>query len=176
MLPQLHDEARRIALTLDEREREEHARLRRARARRAARDAITDGPDRARSVGMSRARDGTRSRSATAHELVLRARGLDRRPAGRGGTSRATRWHRLKLQADHLIAEAEAQAAEEAQRRRAAILSAARAEAARLTEAGIRRAADLTAIADPATRRRTSPQSSAAVLPQRTRSSPGEVS
>ena len=51
VLPKLHDEARRIALTLDEREREEHARLRRARARRAARDTITDGQDHARNVG-----------------------------------------------------------------------------------------------------------------------------
>jgi V/A-type H+-transporting ATPase subunit D len=39
VLPRLHDETRQIALTLDEREREEHARLRRARSRRAARDA-----------------------------------------------------------------------------------------------------------------------------------------
>jgi V/A-type H+-transporting ATPase subunit D len=43
VLPRLHDEARRIALTLDEREREEHARLRRARARRAARDTVAGG-------------------------------------------------------------------------------------------------------------------------------------
>jgi V/A-type H+-transporting ATPase subunit D len=43
VLPRLHDETRQIALTLDEREREEHARLRRARARRAARDAATAG-------------------------------------------------------------------------------------------------------------------------------------
>lgn len=50
VLRQLHDEARRIALTLDEREREEHARLRRARARRAARDATTNGPGRTRSA------------------------------------------------------------------------------------------------------------------------------
>lgn len=50
VLPQLHDEARRIALTLDEREREEHARLRRARSRRASCDATTDGPDRPRSA------------------------------------------------------------------------------------------------------------------------------
>ncbi len=35
LLPRLHDEARRIMLTLDEREREEHARLRRTRDRRA---------------------------------------------------------------------------------------------------------------------------------------------
>lgn len=50
VLPQLQEEARRIALTLDEREREEHARLRRARARRASRDATTDEPDRTRSA------------------------------------------------------------------------------------------------------------------------------
>lgn len=48
VLPRLHDEARRITLTLDEREREEHARLRRARARRTSRDATSDGPDRSR--------------------------------------------------------------------------------------------------------------------------------
>ncbi len=51
VLPKLHDEARQIALTLDEREREEHARLRRARSRRAARDTISDGQDHARRVG-----------------------------------------------------------------------------------------------------------------------------
>jgi V/A-type H+-transporting ATPase subunit D len=45
VLPQLHDEARRITLTLDEREREEHARLRRARTRRAAREAAGTGPN-----------------------------------------------------------------------------------------------------------------------------------
>ncbi|GAA1553436.1 hypothetical protein GCM10009789_03670 [Kribbella sancticallisti] len=50
VLPQLHDEARRIALTLDEREREEHARLRRARARRASRDTAGGGPDYTRSA------------------------------------------------------------------------------------------------------------------------------
>ena len=43
VLPQLRDETRRIALTLDEREREEHGRLRRARARRASRQAADDG-------------------------------------------------------------------------------------------------------------------------------------
>jgi len=43
VLPRLHDETRRIALTLDEREREEHGRLRRARTRRASRDAVSDG-------------------------------------------------------------------------------------------------------------------------------------
>jgi V/A-type H+/Na+-transporting ATPase subunit D len=46
VLPQLHEEARRIALTLDEREREEHARLRRARTRRASRDAGGNEPNR----------------------------------------------------------------------------------------------------------------------------------
>lgn len=46
VLPQVHEEARRIALTLDEREREEHARLRRARTRRASRDANGNVPDR----------------------------------------------------------------------------------------------------------------------------------
>jgi V/A-type H+/Na+-transporting ATPase subunit D len=46
VLPQLHEEARRIALTLDEREREEHARLRRARTRRASRDGNGNEPNR----------------------------------------------------------------------------------------------------------------------------------
>ncbi|MER7243125.1 V-type ATP synthase subunit D [Kribbella sp. NPDC000426] len=50
VLPQLHDEARQIALILDEREREEHARLRRARTRRASRDASSDGASRVRSA------------------------------------------------------------------------------------------------------------------------------
>jgi V/A-type H+/Na+-transporting ATPase subunit D len=50
VLPQLHDEARRIALTLDEREREEHARLRRARTRRASRDAAGSEPNPTRSA------------------------------------------------------------------------------------------------------------------------------
>jgi V/A-type H+-transporting ATPase subunit D len=50
VLPQLHDEARRIALTLDEREREEHARLRRARARRASREATVGDPEHSRSA------------------------------------------------------------------------------------------------------------------------------
>ena len=45
VLPRLHEEARRIVLTLDEREREEHARLRRARTRRTSRDASCDRPD-----------------------------------------------------------------------------------------------------------------------------------
>ncbi|MEU4607330.1 V-type ATP synthase subunit D [Kribbella sp. NPDC023972] len=46
VLPKLHDEARRITLTLDEREREEHARLRRARTRGAAREVGGDTPNR----------------------------------------------------------------------------------------------------------------------------------
>jgi len=50
VLPQLHDEARLIALTLDEREREEHARLRRARTRRASRDAAGNEPNPTRSA------------------------------------------------------------------------------------------------------------------------------
>lgn len=50
VLPRLHDEARRIALTLDEREREEHARLRRARARRATRGTGTGRHDGIRSL------------------------------------------------------------------------------------------------------------------------------
>ena len=45
VLPRLHEEARRIALTLDEREREEHARLRRARTRRTSRDPSRNRPD-----------------------------------------------------------------------------------------------------------------------------------
>jgi hypothetical protein len=52
-----------------------------------------------------------------------------------------------KMQADHLIAEAEAQAAAVARLRAAAILSVARAEAARLVETGSRRAAGLAATA-----------------------------
>ncbi len=50
VLPQLRDESRRIALTLDEREREEHARLRRARTRAAARETDGNGPNRTRSA------------------------------------------------------------------------------------------------------------------------------
>jgi V/A-type H+-transporting ATPase subunit D len=50
VLPQLYDEARQIALILDEREREEHARLRRARTRRASREATIDGSDRSGSA------------------------------------------------------------------------------------------------------------------------------
>jgi hypothetical protein len=80
-----------------------------------------------------------------------------------------------QVQADHIIAETETQAAEVARQRAAAILSAARAEATRLTDAGIRRALDLTAVA--AGRR---DQDVAAVvssvLPQRHRSSREEAS
>lgn len=50
VLPRLRQEARQIALTLDEREREEHARLRRARNRRAARGADDRSPDVTRSA------------------------------------------------------------------------------------------------------------------------------
>jgi V/A-type H+/Na+-transporting ATPase subunit D len=50
LIPRLQDHARRIVLTLDEREREEHARLRRARMRHAAPPTTTDPdrPDRSR--------------------------------------------------------------------------------------------------------------------------------
>jgi V/A-type H+/Na+-transporting ATPase subunit D len=49
VLPRLRDESRWIALTLDEREREEHARLRRALARRTPSGARTDAFDPPRS-------------------------------------------------------------------------------------------------------------------------------
>lgn len=80
-----------------------------------------------------------------------------------------------QVQADHLIAEAEAQAAEVARQRTVAIMSAARAEASRLAQAGIRRAADLTA----ATARRRDRDVAtvlAAVLPQSAGSSREEAS
>jgi V/A-type H+-transporting ATPase subunit D len=50
VLPRLHDEARRIEITLDEREREEHARLRRTRTRDASPDRPTGERDRSRSA------------------------------------------------------------------------------------------------------------------------------
>lgn len=50
VLPKLYDEARRITLTLDEREREEHARLRRARTRGADRGTSGGTPNRTRSA------------------------------------------------------------------------------------------------------------------------------
>ena len=71
VLPQLHDEARRIALTLDEREREEHARLRRARTRaglpRCRRQRTRPHLERR----MSRTHDDSETTDrATPHELV----------------------------------------------------------------------------------------------------------
>lgn len=79
------------------------------------------------------------------------------------------------MKADHLVAEAEARAAEAARQRAAAILSVARAEATRLTDAGIRRAAALTAIA---ARRRDQDVAAviSSVLPQQDRSSREEAS
>ena len=51
VLPRLLDETRRIALTLDEREREEHGRLRRVRAGRGSRHAATGPLERTWSSG-----------------------------------------------------------------------------------------------------------------------------
>ncbi|MER7243124.1 hypothetical protein [Kribbella sp. NPDC000426] len=81
---------------------------------------------------------------ATSHELV---RELEKSIAARLAAADQARDEvaLAQVQAEHLIAEAEAQAAEEARQRTTAILSAARAEAARLTQAGYHRAADLTA-------------------------------
>lgn len=83
---------------------------------------------------------------ATSHELV---RKLEESIAARLAAADQARDEvaLAQVQADHLIVEAEAQAAEEARQRTTAILSAARAEAARLTQDGIRRAAALTAAA-----------------------------
>ena len=90
VLPRLHEEAGRIVLTLDEREREEHARLRRARTRRTSRDASRDRPD-GLARGMNRVW-GRRGRAAgagaeraapdpaTAHQMV---RDLERSIAAR---------------------------------------------------------------------------------------------
>ncbi|TCO42403.1 hypothetical protein EV646_11324 [Kribbella antiqua] len=124
---------------------------------------------------MSRGHDDSDTvAQATPHELV---RELENSIAARlAAANRAGDEVALaQVQADHLIAEAEGQAAEEARQRTAAILSAARAEAARLTEAGVRRAAELTAVA---TRRRDQDVATvvAAVLPQQIRSSLDEVS
>ena len=122
---------------------------------------------------MSRARGGDGVDHTRAHELVLEFEAsIAARLAAseRAGDEVA----RAQLQADHLIVEAETQAGEEAQRRRAAILSSARAETTRLREAGIRRAADLTAIA---ARRRDADVAAvvASVLPARVPSSQGEA-
>jgi hypothetical protein len=123
---------------------------------------------------MSRAHDDSDTvAQATPHELV---RELENSIAARlaEANQAGDEVALAQVQADHLIAEAETQAAEEARQRTAAILSAARAEAARLTQAGIRRAADLTAVA---ARRRDKDVATvvAAVLPQQTRSSQDEA-
>lgn len=123
---------------------------------------------------MKRAHDGDRADPARAHELV---REFEASIAARLAASEQAgdEVAQARLQADHLIAQAEVDAAEEAQRRRATILSSARAEAARLSEAGTRQAADLTAIA---ARRRDADVAAvlSSVLPPRVRSSQGEVS
>ena len=95
---------------------------------------------------MSLTRSEAAADRATPHELV---RHLETSIAARLSAADQARDEvaLARVQADHLIAEAEANAAESARRRTAAILSAARIEAARLTDAGIRRAADLTAVA-----------------------------
>ncbi|WP_405065083.1 hypothetical protein OG558_24290 [Kribbella sp. NBC_01510] len=124
---------------------------------------------------MSRAQsDGDTVAQATPHELV---RELENSIAARlaAANQAGAEVALAQVQADHLIAEAEVRAAEEARQRTAAILSAARAEAARLTEAGLRRAAELTAVA---ARHRDQDVATvvAAVLPQQIRSSQDEVS
>lgn len=122
---------------------------------------------------MSRARAGNGADSATAHEQVLE---FEASIAARLAASERTadEVEQARLQANRLLAESEAQAGEEAKRRRAAILSSARVETTRLREDGIRRATDLTAIA---TRRRDADVAAvlASVLPVRGPSSPGEV-
>jgi hypothetical protein len=124
---------------------------------------------------MSRAQpDSDTVAQPTPHELVrelensIAARQAAANQAGDGVAL-------AQVQADHLIAEAEARAAEEARQRTAAILSAARAEAARLTQAGIRRVVDLTAAA---ARRRDEDVATvvAAVLPQQPGSSQDDAS
>jgi hypothetical protein len=124
---------------------------------------------------MSRAHDDSDTVDhATPHELV---RNLEDSIAARLAAADQARDEvaLAQVQADHLIAEAEAQAAEVARQRTTAILAAARAEATRLTQAGIRCAADLTAVA---TRRRDQDVATvvAAVLPQQTQSSREEAS
>jgi|SRR3954447_8588222 hypothetical protein len=125
---------------------------------------------------MSRTNDSEttdRTDRTTPHELV---RALEKSVAARlAAANRAGDEVALaQVQADHLIAEAEAQAAEVARQRTTAILSAARAEAARVTQAGISQAADLTAVA---ARRRDHDVATvvAAVLPQRRRPSQEQV-
>ena len=124
---------------------------------------------------MSRAHDDSDTLGqSTPHELVLE---LEKSIAARlaAANQAGDEVALAQVQADHLIAEAEAQAAEVARQRTAAILSAARAEATRLTQEGIRRAADLTAAA---ARRRDEDVIAvvAAVLPNLDRTSRTEVS
>ncbi|MEU4607329.1 hypothetical protein AB0F43_30460 [Kribbella sp. NPDC023972] len=124
---------------------------------------------------MSRTTDDSeRINHATPHELV---RKLEDSIAARLAAANHARDEvaLAQVQADHLIAEAEAQAAEVARQRAAAILSAARAEASRLTQSGVQRAADLTAVA---ARRRDQDVATvvAAVLPQPADSTREEVS
>ena len=124
---------------------------------------------------MSRAQpDSDTVAQATPHELV---RELENSIAARlaAANEAGDEVALAQVQADDLIAEAEAQAAEEARQRTAAILSAARAEADRLTQDGIRHAADLTAAA---ARRRDQDVATvvAAVLPHPARSSRHEAS
>lgn len=124
---------------------------------------------------MSRAHDdaGTVDH-ATPHELV---RELETSIAARLAAADQARDEvaLAQVQADRLIAEAEAQAAEVARQRAAAILSAARAEATRLTQVGIGRAAALSA---GAARRREQDVATviAAVLPQQAGSLQEEAS
>jgi len=119
---------------------------------------------------MSRTHDDSETVDpATSHELV---RELEKSIAARlaAANQAGDEVALAQVQADHLIAEAEAQAAEVARQRTAAILSAARAEAARLAQDGIQHAAELTAAA---ARRRDQDVATvvAAVLPQPSRSS-----
>jgi hypothetical protein len=95
---------------------------------------------------MSRRPETNEPDVATSHELV---RELESAIAAREATADQARDDvaRAQLQAEHLVAEAEAQAQDEAQRRRAAILAQAHAVAHHVTEGGINRAADLTATA-----------------------------
>ncbi|MGH3348843.1 MAG: hypothetical protein ACRDO4_17835, partial [Nocardioides sp.] len=95
---------------------------------------------------MSRAHDGDGADHTRAHELVQE---LEASIAARLAVSEQAgdEVAQAERQADHLIAEAETQAGEDAQRRRETILASAHAEAARLSAAGNRSAADVTAIA-----------------------------
>jgi hypothetical protein len=122
---------------------------------------------------MSRAHDGDEAARTSAHERVLE---LEASIATRltAAEQAGDELARAKRQADQLLAEAEAQVGEEAQRRRSATISAAHAEADRLIAAGIRRATDLSAMA---ARRRDADVAAvvSAVLPVLIRSSQGVV-